>query len=456
MSVVDRKFLRFEDTIYARASGSLPCAVAIFRLSGGAVFDFARKYFRGSQRESLEKRGMYYGALVDASSNEIDSVLLLSFVAPHSFTGQNVIEIQCHGSIAIAEKLESLFLSEGFRPATPGEFSYRAFHFGKLDSDSLEKLGDVFLARSAHDLERVYRRKDHSIENDIHKVREELVRLQAVLDTAVDFSDEYATVTHLAKGPLSRAKELCEGIASRYEAFRLGVQRPRLVLAGRPNAGKSSLFNALLCRYRAIVHSSAGTTRDAIEEDIEFGGRPWKLVDTAGVRSGLSEAERQGIELGAEFLESASYWVLVVDGTLGMSEAEQGLLDQFATIPHTIVWNKSDHADYHPPPGGLSGLVLEVSALNSEAIKRLNDHLSGKAQPLPEASLALPTSVQAKRLRSAMANLSVLERELDESVPPEVLGERNRMVLQQVNSVIGDVGVEDVLDRVFSEFCIGK
>ncbi len=452
MAVVDRKSLSFEDTIFALASGPLPSAVAIYRVSGRGALPWASKHFLASSGSKVDARGMFYGALIDAAGQEVDQVLLLSFLGPHSFTGENVVEVQCHGSLAVAEKLERLFLAQGLRPAVRGEFSYRAFHYGKMDLGGMAKLGDVFAARSGHDLERVYQRRDAALQSEVSKVREHLVRLQAILDTAVDFSEEYASVVESAKSPLVHARDLCRAVAGRYEVFKQGGQTPRLVLAGAPNAGKSSLFNALLCRYRAIVNAEPGTTRDAIEEDVEINGRRWKLVDTAGFRDAGSETEKQGIDLGADYLESASFWVLVVDGTVGLTDAEAHLLKAYGDLPHLVVWNKRDL------PGFCSSDVAdaETSALDSESVQELSLLLSKRALPPPEASRALPTSFQAKRLLTAATALDSLLADLSNGVVPEVLGEANRMVLRQVESVVGDVGVEEVLDRVFAEFCIGK
>jgi tRNA modification GTPase len=452
VAVVDRKSLSFEDTVFALASGPLPSAVSIYRVSGRDALAWAGKYFRSASGTPVQARGMLYGALFDAKGQEVDQVLLLCFLGPHSFTGENVIEIQCHGSLAVAEKLERLFLDEGLRPALRGEFSYRAFHYGRMSAREMDRLGDVFAARSGHDLERIYQRRDTALEAEVGKVREELIRLQAILDTAVDFSEEYSSVVESAKGPLVRARDLCRAVASRYEVFKQGGQTPRLVLAGAPNAGKSSLFNALLCRYRAIVNAEPGTTRDAIEEDVDLAGRRWKLVDTAGFRKAGSETEKQGIDLGADFLESASFWILVVDGCVGLTEAETGLLKTFGDIPHLAVWNKKDLPGFRPSERA----DFETSALDSESVQALSLVLSERALPPPESTRSLPTSFQAKRLLVAAKGLDGLLAELSNGVVPEVLGEANRMVLRQVESVVGDVGVEEVLDRVFAEFCIGK
>ncbi len=454
MSLIKRSALSLEDTIFALSSGGLPCAVAILRLSGPRAFAYVQERFRAAAGSWMPQRGMAYGVVLDALGRKIDSVVLLSFVAPNSFTGQDVIEIQCHGSLAIVEKLQSELVEFGCRTAEKGEFSYRAFLYGRLDASELENLGDLFLARDAADLNRVFLRKDACLESEIQKVKEDLTRLQAILDTAVDFSEEYGHVAHSSLEPLSRAKTKCTEIAGRYEAFRSGSGVPRLVLAGRPNAGKSSLFNALLCRYRAIVHEMPGTTRDVIEDDIELGGRRWKLVDTAGVRVADSRTEQQGIELGADFLAAASFWILVIDGTKGISESEHQLLEQYGATPHLVVWNKKDLPNCLP--ADRSSRQIPVSALTGDSVLELVALLEARAAELQQTAAPLPTSLQSKRLREAAGLLGEIEVGLAHSVPPEVLGELNRTVLRTLESVVGEVGVEEVLDRVFSEFCIGK
>ncbi len=454
--MIDRKNLNTSDTLFALASGPLPSAVAILRLSGDASFDFMRQHFVPQNGKWMAARGMAYGDICDEQGQRIDSVVALTFVAPHSFTGQNVVEIQCHGASAIVTRLERLFVDKGMRPAHAGEFSYRALLNGRMSSQSLEHLGDLFHAQDSWDLERLEMRKETSLVREITQIRAELIRLQAILDTAVDFSEEYANVVSASHQPLQAALTQSRELAERYAAFRNNAGVPRLVLAGSPNAGKSSLFNALLCRYRAIVHEAAGTTRDAIEEDIELGGRRWKLVDTAGVRDGESEVERTGLKLGESFLKTAGFWILVVDGTKGISDTERALLQRHGSKPHLTVWNKKDLQGFQPPVGLSGEAVVAVSALTGDSIREFVAVLKEQAIPSNQRPSVLPTSVQAKLLMESADLLEAIARDLSMGVPPEVLGECNRMILRKLESIVGEVSVDDVLDRVFSEFCIGK
>jgi len=461
-----RKNLDLSQTIFSLTTGALPCAVAIVKVCGPEAFSIAARLFHPSVAKFAgpgpiplpRKRAMAFGVIQDLSGRKLDEVLLLSFVAPHSYSGEDTIEFHCHGSVSVVRSLESVLMEVGARPAERGEFSYRALLNGKLSTSDLESLGDVYLAQEPADLRRIYARKDGALQIQIEGLREDLIRLQAILDTAVDFSDEYSAVIHQAIQPLAQVTRGCSEIIQRYSAFRAGSTSPRLVLAGLPNAGKSSLFNAILCRYRAIVNEEPGTTRDVIEEDIVVEGRNWKLVDTAGVREGSHGAELEGISLGEDYLASCSYWVLVVDGTVGLSAGESLLLQRFGSLPHVIVWNKQDLEGSKKTPATLRDeTVVFLSARTGFGLDSLWVVLKRELIGMAAQGMdALPSAVQCSRLEAVLVSLKVLGEELANGTPPEYLAEKNRIILHQLEQVIGEVGTEDVLDRVFSEFCIGK
>lgn len=437
------------ETIYALCSGALPSAVAVVRVCGTKAFPWAASHFAGFSPQ----RGMQFGEL-RGPGEKIDDVILLVFPEPHSLTGENIVEIQCHGSIAVVQRLSESLERVGIRPAKPGEFSYRALSHGKTTPSAIEQLGDLFQARATADLDRIYSRRPENLERDLAWLRERMVRLQAVLDTAIDFSDEYSSVVGQAKPLIQAIIHDLDPVIHRYSLFRSGSSVPRLVLAGRPNAGKSSLFNALMGRYRAIVHERPGTTRDVIEEPVVIAGRSWRLVDTAGFRSATGGIEREGIALGERYLESAAFWVLVVDGTSGWASEDRALCDRFGQTPHLVVWNKSDRPEWRP--SDLSDAMV-VSVLKGEGLSPLMENLSAKLSALgSRETLPLPTAAEAARLSALRQGLVDLLSELERDTSPEYLAERCRQSLQHLAAVWGEVGVEEVLDRVFNEFCIGK
>jgi len=451
-----RKNLDLSTTVFALSSGQLPSAVAIEKLSGPSAFEIAKNIFKPQSGELINKRSMLLGTLFDEKGKKIDDCLALIFIAPHSHTGEDSIEFHCHGSIPIISQLEKTLLKLGAVPAHPGEFSYRAHVNGKASATEIDNLGDVYLAKDPGDLEKIYSRKDGSLTQKISNLRESLIKVQAVLDTAVDFSEEYSSVVVQAKAPLIQTIHECSEIIQRYRILKSGTSLSRLVIAGKPNAGKSSLFNALLGKYRAIVHEEAGTTRDVIEEDIEVKGRRWKLVDTAGFRKSSEAREQEGIELGERFLSSAQFWILVVDGSEGISSQEEDLIEKYGQKPHLIVWNKKDLEDWKAPVGKwYENSSLSLSAKTGEGIvdlwNKLEQELTQTQIPGP-----LPTAVECQRLEKAKMCMEGLLIDLERNELPEYLAEKNRDAIRALESVVGEVGTEDVLDRVFGEFCIGK
>ncbi len=449
-----RKQLDQSQSIFALASGSLPCAVAIVRLSGQNAFTIASQLLLNSD---LPTAGRVLGNLFDSKKEKIDQALVLTFTAPHSFTGENVIEFHIHGSPIIFSKLQRALLENGARPAEAGEFSYRAFLNGKLSLVDLEALGDLYQVKQASDLKALYDRREGSLQKLIDGFRNDLLGLQAVLDTAIDFSEEYSSVLSTAKSCLEKVIHGCSLTIQRFRTFRSELHFPRLVLAGRPNAGKSSLFNALLGRQRALVHAYPGTTRDVVEEELEFSGQVWKLADTAGVRTAESSTEAEGIEMGSQYLSACNMWVLVVDSLVGIQESEYALLERFGNKPHCVVWNKADlitegktaAETVHVPQ-------FSVSCVTGEGIPALWEGLASLAEAQAVKPVPLPSASQAARLERVLVDLRELESLLNAGAVPEILGEKSRLVMGQLESVIGEVDTEEVLGRVFSDFCIGK
>ena len=444
-----RRNVDLSSTLFALASGSLPSAVAIVKLSGPDTFSISSKIFRPRVERA---RGIWKGSWFTSEGVFIDEGIVLSFVAPHSHTGEDTIEFHCHGAVAIVRQLQEELLKLGARPAEKGEFSYRAIQHGKVSPGELETLGDLFLARSPEDLSAIYGRRDAGLEKEIEKIRANLIRALAIYDTAVDFSDEYSQVVPRAVEPIQLAIQECSVITQRYDRLKEPQKPPRIALVGRPNAGKSSLFNRVLGRYRAIVHVDPGTTRDVLEETVLLNGRAWTLTDTAGVRAEVQGPEALGIELGTRYLEGAAFWILVVDGTVGLGEVEAELLERHGAKPHLILWNKRDLPEWNLPQATLGAQAFSsVLPEDLDALLSRPEFSKGAVEQGP-----LPTAVAVAKLNQVRETLSGLLASMAKETPPEYLSEELRGGLRDLESVIGEVGVEDVLDRVFGEFCIGK
>lgn len=445
-----------EQTIFALASGSLPCAVAIVRVSGKSAFTVLSRLFVPINKKSIKKeKAVLFGRLSDLKNGFIDEVLVLSFVAPYSFTGEDVVEFQCHGSVAIVEKLSQTLIEMGIRPAEPGEFSYRAYLNGKTTPESLELIGDVYHARQTADLSALYARRDGAFQKVTESIRSHLIQAQAILDTAVDFADEYSEVTKQALLPIQASIRECSLVIQRYSSFK--KQRiPTFVLAGRSNAGKSSLFNALLSRKRALVGAEPGTTRDYIEEQVELKGRLISLIDTAGRREEAFDLEKEGIEVGGAALSSATGWLLVVDGVEGLTELETNLIDQFGHLPFCIVWNKSDRTELKMPPKDGNLPIISCSALDGVGMDTIWAWLAEQAQVSGNDAQPIPSNSQEARVRQVAGKLTQMLEKIELGQAPEYLAEENRSIMGSIEDLIGVVDPEQVLDRVFGEFCIGK
>lgn len=450
-----RRALDLGDTIFALASGALPSAVAVVKISGPGTEAAARRCFRPSGPFRWE-RGFRYGDVVDTDGVAFDDGLLLMFPGTDSHTGEPVAEFHLHGSVAIVRRLEETLLTLGLRPAERGEFSYRALVHGRSSAEALEKLDDVFAAVRPEELDAITARADQSFRARLQGLRDELVGLQAILDTAVDFSDEYAAVVHAAHQPIQTVTLAIQGLQTAVSSLGNTETAPEVALLGRPNAGKSSLFNALLCRRRAIVSAEPGTTRDTLEGTLVLAGRHWKLIDTAGIRSSDNAIEQEGIDRSRELAGRAALSVLVIDGTEGAS-AEDAAIAALAKNA-LVFWNKSDAQAFRRPEGPFADAFVG-SAATGDGLPALLEHLNARAaaQPGARALEVIPSRQQKVALDRAEAALRTMKELFSEGTPvPELLGELNRQALGALEDLLGPVDTEQVLDRVFSSFCIGK
>jgi len=280
-----------------------------------------------------------------------------------------------------------------------------------------------------------------------------LIQAQAVLETAVEFTEEYSSVLEQARKPIDLVIHECSLTTQRYLHFKEGSEEPKIVLVGSPNAGKSSLFNALLCRNRALVHQTPGTTRDVIEETVLVGDHRCRLVDTAGLRVADQSIEQAGIELGRDYLRTAAYWILVVDGTLGVQEEEGRLLEQLVGRPGVVFWNKADLSGFESTSIESS---IEGSAKEGQGVVALWEKIRDELPKIATSQAPLPSNTQYRRLADALVELGAVRVGFEEGLPPEILSEGIRRAMSQLESVLGPVETDDILGRIFSEFCIGK
>lgn len=386
----------------------------------------------------------------------MDEVLLTVFPAPGSFTGEDVVEIACHGGVIVTKRILEVLLTAGAEPAGPGEFSERAFLNGKMDLTRAEAIMDLISARTDLAMKAASEQLSGRLGDEIERIRLDLVGLLAHLEAYIDFPEEdidpdsASELQGKASGVLVKVEALL-ATADQGRILREGI---RTVICGAPNAGKSSLLNALLGFSRAIVNETAGTTRDTIEESINLRGLPLRLVDTAGLREGLEAVEREGIARSRAQIAGAELVLLVIDSSAAADILEEIELPERTKIVRIL--NKSDlprHADWAEADG------FPVSCLDASSVDALRDHLYEIIAAGTTLGSGDLTSINVRHqhcLTRAKEELEKAIAMLAAGESPEFVAMDLRAALDAVGEVIGRTDIEEILSEIFSQFCIGK
>jgi tRNA modification GTPase len=444
--------IRDRDTIFALSSGRPPVAIAVIRVSGPG----ARMALDTLAGRVPEPRRARFARLRNGPGGDvIDQAVVLWFPGPNSETGEDVAELQVHGGRAvIAAVLAALGRIEGLRPAEPGEFTRRAFENGRLDLTAVEGLADLIYAETEAQRRQAYRQLAGTLGHRAEAWRAQLIEAQALVEAGIDFSDEGDVPEKLLGPALATARALRDQIAraladeNRGERLREGLV---VAIAGPPNAGKSSLMNRLARRDVAIVTPYAGTTRDVIEVHLDLGGYPVTLLDTAGMRDSADPVEIEGVRRARDRAQAADLVLWVTDATA--AEGEGGPAGMAA------VWqvrNKIDLLGSQPAPCQ-SGGTLPVSALTGDGLAALIVALEHHAEA--ELAGAEASLITRERHRVALRKVvEALDRALGEgsSGREDIVAEELRLAGRELGRLIGRVDVEDVLDVIFRDFCIGK
>ncbi|MBI1292316.1 tRNA uridine-5-carboxymethylaminomethyl(34) synthesis GTPase MnmE [bacterium] len=457
------------DLIVAPATPPGVGAVAIVRLSGPGARDVASRLYSPSLDE-LPSGMLRLGRIVDpANRQEVDRCLVVHWQAPRSYTGEDMVEFHLHGSPVIVDRVVECCLAEGARLAEPGEFTRRAFMAGKLDLTQAEAVATLTNARTDEARRAALAQLSGGLTRHLDIIRNDLVQVTAELEASVDYPEE-----HLPDADVSRLAGMVEGsraalavLAESYERGKLLSQGARIVLAGLPNAGKSSLFNALLRRERAIVSPHPGTTRDTLEATIDLVGIPVTLIDTAGLRSNAGEIESIGIERSRSELPAASLVLFLVNP---LHEIEDSLEEysRLPAVPHVVVFT---HRDRYPESFSVETFASHFAASkrvdwiaiytrSREGLEQLEQVLTShfRLGPAEGGDVNVLTSQRHRQaLAGAVAALEQVGRAIRDGLSPELIVLDLATALSQIDSVTGIQSLdEDVLDAIFSTFCLGK
>ena len=434
--------------------------IGCVRISGPAAREVSRRLFR-PQRESEERPDgcPRFGRFLGRDARAVDHGYLVTFEQGASFTGETTAELWTHGSPAVLAELIEAAVAVGASPAGPGEFTYRALRHGRLDLVRAEAIRDLIAARTLYQARVAFSQTEGALSRRLAALREALVDLIVRGEAAVEFGEE--ADVHLSAGQLQRgigfAKEDCAALLSGFRAGRVVREGATVAITGMPNVGKSSIFNRLLERDRAIVSASPGTTRDTLEEVLDFAGIPVRLVDTAGLREVEDPVEQEGVRRARQAGGEADLVLLVLDGSRPLEPIEREAIreaeNEVECARTMVIVNKKDLSEgvWFPSAN------LHISALTGEGVGAIKDRLRERlvgAGPLEPPILT--DARHAHCLEETRAALDRAESSAAAGFPEEIVLEDLREAIRLLGMITGEFAADDLYQRIFSTFCIGK
>jgi tRNA modification GTPase len=445
------------DTIVAISTPPGRGGLGVIRLSGARSRRIAEGILRFPHGPCWRPWTAQLGELLDESGAVADRVVALFFEAPRSYTSEDVVEISCHGAPVVLRLCLDRALRHGARLAEPGEFTLRAFLNGRIDLAQAEAVRDLIDATTLHQARLAAQQMEGALSRRIRPIKERLLELISLLEAGIDFAEDDVTVATPEEidRRIREIESALEKLAGTFSSGKLIFQGFTLAIAGRPNVGKSSLFNRLLEQDRAIVTDIPGTTRDLVSEATTIDGIPVKLVDTAGIRRGQDLVETLGIERSYQAMADADLTVLVFDASTGsLTPEDRGLLENLQGRRPVLVANKSDL-------GRLAAAedILHVSAATGEGIEGLRRAILNRVAP---AGIAAPESGivtnirQENLLRESLGALETARKAVAFQIPHEMLLLDLYAALKPIDALTGATTADDILNRIFSTFCIGK
>ena len=452
-----------KDTIAAAATAPGPGGVGVIRVSGPQSRQTTEALFRFvSPPDSPQPQKMYYGSFLDKEEETIDKGFWVWFQAPASFTGEDVVELHCHGGMLIIHNILKNLYAKGIRPAERGEFTRRAFANGKLDLSQAEAVADLIGARSNRALELARAQHEGSVANRTEQLRHKLAGLLAAVEVAIDYSEMDLgkdEKEQLFQQTLQVKCEL-ETLLETYKRGRLYREGLSTVILGRPNVGKSSLLNLLSGEERAIVTDIPGTTRDALEVSVSIRGIPLTLVDTAGIRKPGDLVEQLGVEKARRLATAADLIIILFDGSCPLSDEDIELLKMSPPGKTLSVINKSDlpqQLDEQTLRQQGAETCCSISVVKQQGIEQLEEAIEKMfALSSPGGSQVVLTS--QRHFQVIKRVISSLEEAVTswEELPLDVLAHQIRTAWEALGEITGKTYTEDLLDVIFSEFCLGK
>ena len=458
-----QKLTGWDDTIVALSTPPGVGAIGVIRLSGNLAFDIVNELFPSKDLLNLSSHTIQVGLLRDAATN-IDEVVLSLFKGPKSYTGEDVIEISCHGSPYVQQQVVEACIRKGARIAKPGEFTQRAFLNGKLDLTQAESVADLIASNTAASQKTALNNIRGGFSIVLKELREQLIGFSALIELELDFSEEDVEFADRKKfdSIIQSAQITTKQLLESFQLGNVIKNGVSVAIIGKPNAGKSTLLNTLLNENRAIVSEIAGTTRDTIEEVININGILFRLIDTAGIRADSTDViELVGIEKSLEKMKGADVVLYIFDvNEMDPSELDI-LVQQFeqSNKKYVLAGNKSDIAE-----GGVvkkfrnADAIFSISAKNKQGIDAIKNALFASTvgeSPATE-NVVVTNARHYESLQQVNQSLVDIKAGLDKGIPSDLVALDIRRCLHYISEITGDITNEDVLDFIFSKFCIGK
>lgn len=458
----------FDETIAAISTAPGVGAIAVVRLSGPQSLNLARKIFRQPKSLTAEPdfkpNHAMHGFVIDPATGEmIDEVVITTFMAPHTYTGEDLAEISCHGGPVVTAEILSVLLNNGARLAKPGEFTQRAFFAGRIDLTQAEAVLDVIQAKTTRQGRRALSALKGALGERIRRVRNDVLELLTRVVAGIDFPEEIGdTPEPDVQRVVETALRELDDLARTARSGRFLREGLRLAIVGRPNAGKSSLLNRLLQFERAIVTDIPGTTRDSLEEMLDLNGVPVVLIDTAGIRQTDDQVEQIGIERSKHAIQNSDIALFVVDLTQGWSDAEDQIADLLNDKPFILIGNKIDirkdaNVEKSVPSALQPMCINNISAITGENIEALCKSIEQFVFQDEAASEAPSLNArQAELCLKAAAALRLVQSTTEAGYPQDCLATDLKTAVDALSEISGQSVSEEVITQVFATFCIGK
>jgi tRNA modification GTPase len=438
-------------------------ALTLIRCSGKGSLELAAKFFSAPEKLTQAAGNTVVHGWIVAHNERVDEALVSVFRAPKSYTGEDSLDISCHGGNAAAQAVMAVLRAVGFRDALVGEFTFRAFMNGKLDLTRAESVMELVSAKTDRGRNNAVNRLSGVLEKEISAIKKTLVEVLSGAEIFLDYSEDEISADveeiagrlpneTLARETLARLQKL----AKSWQLERIYQEGVSAVIAGRPNSGKSSLFNLLLKEERSIVTEIPGTTRDWIEAWVSIEGIPVRLIDTAGLRDSSDRVEKIGVERSRDLLETADLVLYLIDGEAGLTDEDAALIDALAT-PHLVIWNKADIAPAQKKLLAVSAKTGEgVTELTAAIAVTIQTEIAANAEPPGTASASLGTVRQKNLVDAAVAALEEALYLAEKGDPLDLVSPQLREAVNALGEITGEVSTADILEEMFSKFCVGK